>query len=117
MLGAAAMDWLTGLIAEDTEGVSFDELATFLFEGEGTPLMDRQRGIRKPARLKAALSIRTSYAPPGQAPPYADTEGPDGLLRYKYRGHDPHHPENVALRRAFQDGLPLIWFVATQPGA
>lgn len=116
-LRAEAMAWLTGLLAGDTDVVSFDELAAFVFEGERIPLMDRQRGIRKPARLGAALSIRTSYTAPGQAPPYEDAEGPDGLLRYKYRGQDPDHPENIALRRAYQQGLPLIWFVATQPGA
>ncbi len=79
--------------------------------------MDPQRGIRKPAGLDAALSIRTSYTPVGQSPPYEDAEGPDGLLRYKYRGTDPEHPENVALRRAYEGRLPLIWFVASQPGA
>ena len=55
--------------------------------------------------------------PPGQAPPYEDAEGPDGLLRYKYRGIDRSHPENVALRQAFDHGLPLVWFVAAAAGA
>ncbi|MEU9738472.1 HNH endonuclease [Micromonospora chersina] len=79
-------------------------------------LLDRQRGIRKPAFLDAALSFRTRFTPPGEVPPYEDREGPDGLLRYKYRGEDPEHPENVALRRAFQQGLPLIWFVGIARG-
>jgi putative restriction endonuclease len=57
--------------------------------------MDRQRGIRKPAGSEAALAIRTTYTPPNQLPPYNDSIGPDGLQRYKYRGEDPHHPENV----------------------
>ncbi len=56
------------------------------------------------------------FTAPGQVPPYADTEGPDGLLRYKYRGDDPMHPENVALRQAYERGLPLIWFVAVSQG-
>jgi putative restriction endonuclease len=66
--------------------------------------------------MTAALSIRTSFTPPGQLPPYSDAEGPDGLLRYKYRGRDPSHPENVALRRAYENQLPLIWFVAAAAG-
>ena len=83
--------------------------------------MDPQRGIRKPAHLTAALSIRTRFTPPGQTPPYQDSEGPDGLLRYKYRGLDPFrperdHPENVALREAFRHQLPLVWFVAAAVG-
>lgn len=77
--------------------------------------MDRQRGIRKPAGMEAALSIRTVFTPPGAIPPYADAEGPDGLPRYKYRGDDRLHPENRALRRAYLDGLPLIWFVGVAP--
>ena len=78
--------------------------------------MDPQRGIRKPAHLSAALSIRTSFTPVGQVPAYEDAEGPDGLLRYKYRGQNPDHPENIALRRAYERRLPLIWFVAAAPG-
>ncbi|NJP32038.1 HNH endonuclease [Micromonospora sp. HSS6-12] len=92
------------------------ELAEFTFEGIRIPLLDRQRGIRKPALLDAALSFRTTFTPPGQSPPYEDREGPDGLLRYKYRGDNPNHPENVALRRAYELDLPLIWFVGIAPG-
>lgn len=116
-LRLAAMAWLDGLLAGDAEVVRYEDVAAFTFEGRRIPLMDPQRGIRKPSGLVAALSIRTSYTRPGQVPPYEDTEGPDGLLRYKYRGDDPRHPENVALRAAYEAGLPLIWFVATQPGA
>ena len=91
-------------------------LSTFEYDGERIPLMDRQRGIRKPAKMNAALSMRTVFTKPGDAPPYADAEGPDGLQRYKYRGNDPMHPENRALRRAFEDSLPLIWFVGVAEG-
>lgn len=111
------MAWLDALLNDGSDVVSYEDLAAFTFEGRRIPLMDPQRGIRKPAGLEAALSIRTSYTRPGQPPPYEDAEGPDGLLRYKYRGADPQHSENVALRRAFEARLPLIWFVATQPGA
>jgi putative restriction endonuclease len=79
--------------------------------------MDPQRGIRKPARLEAALSIRTRFTPPGQKPPYEDVEGPDGLLRYKYRGDDPDHSENAALRSAREHGYELIWFVGAARGS
>lgn len=116
-LHAAAMAWLDRLVAGGIEVVRYDDIASFTFEGRRIPLMDPQRGIRKPAGLDAALSIRTSYTRPGQPPPYEDAEGPDGLLRYKYRGQDVDHPENVALRKAFEAQLPLVWFVATEPGA
>ncbi len=80
------------------------------------PLIDPQRGIRKPAALEAALSFVTVYTPPGRPAPYEDATGPDGLLRYQFRGTDPNHPENVALRRAMENRLPLIWFVGVAPG-
>ncbi len=102
------MSWLN---TRPRELVDYAWLSTFEYDGARIPLMDRQRGIRKPASTAAALSMRTVYTKPGGTPPYADAEGPDGLLRYKYRGHDPRHPENRALRRAYEDGLPLIWFI------
>ncbi len=96
--------------------VDFAWLSGFEYAGTRLPLMDRQRGIRKPARMQAALAIRTTFTPPNQVPPYNDTIGADGLQRYKYRGEDPDHPENVALRRAYEDRLPLIWFVGVASG-
>ena len=107
------MRWLD---ERPTPMVDFAWLAGFEYEGERVPLMDRQRGIRKPAGFEAALAIRTTFTPPTQLPPYADAIGGDGLQRYKYRGNDPQHPENVALRRAFQNKLPLIWFVGVESG-
>jgi len=116
-LREAALGWLENRRSSGHELLGYDDLAAFTFEGSRVPLMDRQRGIRKPAGLDAALSIRTTYTGPGQTPPYEDVQGPDGLLRYKYRGDDAMHPENVALRNAWKSGLPLIWFVAATPGA
>jgi len=115
-LRKAAMGWLDVREHQGLELVTSDELAGFHFEGQRMPLIDKQRGIRKPAILDAALSFRTTFTPPGQTPPYADTEGPDGLLRYKYRGENTMHPENVALRKAFERRLPLVWFVGVAPG-
>jgi putative restriction endonuclease len=115
-LRRAAMAWLDELRRQGRELLRFDDLAKFIFDGRRIPLMDRQRGIRKPASIDSALSFRTTFTPPGQIPPYEDTEGPDGLLRYKYRGEDPTHPENVALRRSMQLRRPVIWFVGVASG-
>lgn len=112
-LRKSAMSWLD---QRPAERVDFAWLSTFEYDGKRIPLMDRQRGIRKPAGMEAALAIRTTFTPPGREAPYADSIGPDGLQRYKYRGDDPAHPENVALRRAFQQKLPLIWFVGVASG-
>lgn len=107
------MDWLDN---RPTPRVDFAWLSDFEFDGTRIPLMDRQRGIRKPAGMNAALAIRTTFTAPNQVPPYNDAIGADGLQRYKYRGSDPQHPENVALRRARDQNLPLIWFVGVAPG-
>ncbi|MDR7363368.1 HNH endonuclease [Nocardioides marmoribigeumensis] len=96
--------------------MDYNWLRDFKYNGVQIPLMDRQRGIRKPAGMQAALAIRTTFTPPGGTPPYADSIGPDGLQRYKYRGDDPNHAENRALRRAGELKLPLIWFVGVAEG-
>lgn len=111
-----AMAWLDARVLHEGDLLRREELAAFTFEGRNIPLIDPQRGIRKPRVLQAALSIRTTYTPEGRERPYEDREGPDGLLRYKYRGQDPSHPENVALLRAHERRLPLIWFIGIAPG-
>lgn len=115
-LRQAAMAWLKERTAQSDGLVRRDELASFKFEGQRIALIDSRRGIRKPAVLEAALSISTTYTMPGREPPYEDKEGPDGLLRYKYRGDDPKHPENIGLLRAYERQLPLIWFIGIAPG-
>lgn len=115
-LRQVAIAWLDERTQQGDGLIRGKELAGFVFEGERVPLIDPQRGIRKPKVLGAALSIRTAYTPPGHVPPYEDGEGKDGLLRYKYRGQDPTHPENVALRRAYERQLPLIWFIGVASG-
>ncbi|GAA1795092.1 HNH endonuclease [Nocardioides hankookensis] len=110
----AAMRWLDGRPKQE---VDYAWVRQFEYHGVNIPLMDLQRGIRKPASMTAALAIRTTFTPPNQLPPYNDTIGDDGLQRYKYRGDDPQHPENVALRRAYEQRLPLIWFVGVAPGS
>lgn len=110
---ASAMTWLD---RRRVDWVTFGDLAVFEYEGHRLPLMDRQRGIRKPAGMDSALSIRTVFTAPSAMPPYADEAGSDGLTRYKYRGNDPAHPENRALRQAYREHLPLIWFFGVAPG-
>ncbi len=109
-LRSAAIEWLKARTNDGLDSLTSEEIAQFTFRGERFRLMDRQRGIRKPKELGSALSIRTIYRPEGSARPYEDDMGPDGLVRYKWRGDDPHHPENRALRDAMRLAVPLIWF-------
>ena len=110
------MEWLAQRTNDGADPLTTEEIREFRFRGEPLPLMDIQRGIRKPAVLEAALSFRTVYRPDGAERPYEDAVGPDGLIRYKYRGTDPEHPENRALRVAMQRKSPLVWFFGVGPG-
>ncbi len=112
-----AQAWLTVRTHDGQVSLSSDELLDFAIDGRPFKLMDRQRGIRKPRELTAALSIRTVYTVEGGVRPYEDAVGPDGLLRYQWRGDDPDHTENRALREAMVRELPLIWFCGVGQGA
>lgn len=109
------MTWLAHRTNDGADPLTTEEVREFRFLGSPMPLMDPQRGIRKPAVLDAALSFRTVYRPEGAERPYEDAVGSDGLIRYKYRGTDPQHPENRALRAAMDRRLPLIWFFGVGP--
>jgi hypothetical protein len=52
----------------------------------------------------------------GRPAPYDDVLDEDGVLRYRYRGDDPQHRDNVGLRLAMQRGVPLIYLFGTVPG-
>ena len=58
----------------------------------------------------AALSINTSFASP-----YDDEATSDGFF-YAYRAGSIDQPDNRALRAACAHKVPLIYFIATQPG-
>lgn len=92
------------------------ELMGFVFEDERIGLIDQSRGIRRPAVLRGALSIMTTYSPTEASAPYDDAPGPDGFLRYKYRGTDPEQGDNRAIREAMDERLPMIWFYGVGPG-
>jgi len=111
-----AMAWLTVRTNDGLDPISTRDLLDFSIDGRRFRLMDAQRGIRKPAELDAALSIRTVFRSEGATRPYEDSAGPEGLIRYKWRGDEADHPENRALRAAMVAGLPLIWFFGVGPG-
>src|SRR5436305_5593146 len=115
-LRAAAFAHLDRLLARSPNGaLRSDDVNNFEFEARMQRLIV-QTGIWKPAGLDAALSIRTTYTPPTEARPYEDELGDDGFLRYKYRGTDPNHSDNRALREAMPTQAPLIYFVGIASG-
>lgn len=109
-LRQSAMDWLSRRTADGAESLRSDDILDFRFRGDSFRLMDAQRGIRKPRQLDSALSIRTVYSSDDSRRPYDDAIGSDGFIRYKWRGEDPDHSENRALRAAMTHRVPLIWF-------
>ena len=85
--------------------------AGFSFKGEQVRLVGPQ-GIWKPKILsQIPLSITTS---PNSS--YPDRFGSGGLLGYAYRGTNPFHHENVGLREAMKQRVPLIYFYGLVPG-
>lgn len=108
----AAFSWL----AEQVDRLGTDVLPRVLlaegFEFEGTRIhLLGQQGIFKPKVLEAPLSITTVHGGP-----YDDAFGADDLLRYRYRGNNPNHPDNRRLRLAYEQRLPLIYFHGVAAG-
>jgi putative restriction endonuclease len=85
------------------------------FQGARVPLWNQQKGIFRPAVLRdfgAALSIQTAYDGP-----YDDHDDRvNNRIVYKYRGTDPKHADNVAVRRAMELGRPVLYLVGVAPG-
>lgn len=107
----AAFAWLT-----DMTRVHGDVFPRTLlekgFEYQGVPIpLVAPKGIFKPKSLQIPLSITT--APKG---PYDDAFDSRGFLRYRYRGTDPQHPDNLGLRLAMQQQRPLAYFHGVVPG-
>ncbi len=105
LVRAAAFDWLR----QQEELHGGDVLprsllgAGFILGGERVPLVGPQ-GIFKPRVMQLPLSITTTLGGP-----YDDEAGPDGLIRYRYRGLDPEHHENRGLRETMRQRLPLVY--------
>jgi len=75
------------------------------------------QGIFKPAILpEVPLSITSVPVVEGKDRPYDDGIDRDGLLRYRYRGTDPNHRDNVGLRKAMRGRFPLIYLHGIIPG-
>ena len=93
-------------------------------DGFEIPLMTLQKGIHKPARLNAALSVVTAAPKSGGSAPYDDRIDAQHLLRYHYRdaqsgtalAHRQAESENASVRLAMAAQLPIIYFYGVRPG-
>jgi putative restriction endonuclease len=110
LIRLAAFRWLHAQVAIHGDALPRSVLAKgFEIEGERVPLVGPQ-GIFKPRVLPAPLSITTVAGGP-----YQDAFAGD-LISYAYRGTDPGHADNVGLRRAMAEHLPLVYLFGERPG-
>jgi putative restriction endonuclease len=88
----------------------------FDFENVRVPLIGPQ-GIFKPAILpEVPLTITTAPPVEHRDRLYDDGFDDGGFLRYRYRGTDSGHRDNVGLRLALQRQTPLIYLHGIIPG-
>src|SRR5690606_6878959 len=82
----------------------------FIFNDQRISLVS-PAGIFQPRMLKYPLTITTT---PGS--PYDDKPGDEGFFLYKYRGSNHFHRDNIGLREAMRNNVPLIYFFGIVPG-
>jgi len=95
----------------------------FMFEGERYPLVNPQRGIFKPRQMRYLLSIKTVY-PRSEATIWYDDQRKiheqifkgDEFVDYAFMGQDPNAADNRWLREAFENQIPIIYFLGVAPG-
>lgn len=95
----------------------------FVVDGERIPLVSAQRGIFKPRRMRFLLSIRTVFPRPGGRVWYDDQRevhrqifAGDESVDYAFMGQDPDAADNRWLREAFENQVPVIYFLGIAPG-
>ena len=94
----------------------------FSFSKTRVPLINRQRGIFKPRQMRFLLSIRTVFPKPGRRIWYEDqTEvhrqiyESDETVDYAFMGKDPNAADNIWLREAYENRIPIIYFLGVAP--
>jgi putative restriction endonuclease len=95
----------------------------FVFESERIPLINPQRGIFKPQQMRFLLSIKTVFPKPGAKVWYDDQRdvhrqifGANETIEYAFMGQDPDAADNRWLREAFENQIPIIYFLGIAPG-
>ena len=95
----------------------------FIFQGKRIPFINPQRGIFKPQQMRFLLSIKTVFPKPGGKIWYDDQrevhrqifEG-DETVDYAFMGQNPDAADNRWLREAFENRIPIIYFLGIAPG-
>ncbi|MBN1568337.1 MAG: HNH endonuclease [Acidobacteria bacterium] len=102
---------------------SADLKAGFMVRGQRVPLINPQRGIFKPQQMRFLLSIRTVYPKPGGKVWYDDQReihrqiyAGDETVDYAFMGQNPDAADNKWLREAYENQIPVIYFLGIAPG-
>lgn len=111
-------------LAETHVHLTSEELKPgFSYLGERIPLLNPQRGIFKPQRMRYLLSIRTVFPKPGGKVWYDDQRDvhrqifeAEEAVDYAFMGTDPDAADNRWLREAFEAQVPIIYFLGVAPG-
>lgn len=101
--------WLDGKVGLGAYELTRDELVAYRYRDTPIPLLDRGRGIRNPRDFDATLSIMT-----GVKGTYVDPISEDGFVRYAYQLREGG--DNVKLKRALDQRVPLVYFEGVRPG-
>jgi putative restriction endonuclease len=95
----------------------------FLFRGERIPLVNPQRGIFKPQQMRFLLSIKTVFPKPGGKVWYDDQREVhrqifhgDETVDYAFMGKNPDAADNRWLKEAYENQIPIIYFLGIAPG-
>jgi putative restriction endonuclease len=118
----AAFEHVRGLI--EVYGLLTAEVLKkgFFFEGERIALIHPRKGIFKPKEMKFLLCIKTVIPRPGAKAWYDDQldahqqifDG-DEMISYDFMGKNPDVAENRWLREAFENKIPIIYFLGITP--
>jgi putative restriction endonuclease len=93
------------------------------FAGERYPLVNSRRGIFKPAQMRFLLTINTVFPKTGNRVWYDDQRevhrqifDGDQMVDYAFMGDNPDAADNRWLREAFENQVPIIYFLGIAPG-
>jgi putative restriction endonuclease len=123
LIRLAAFDHVR-LLSETHDHLTAKELKPgFIFRGERIPLVNPQRGIFKPQQMRSLLSIKTVFPKPGSRVWYNDQRevhrqifDGDEAIDYAFMGQNPDAADNRWLRDAFENQIPIIYFLGVAPG-
>jgi putative restriction endonuclease len=95
----------------------------FVYQGERIALINPRRGIFTPRQMKYLLSIKTVFPKPGNRVWYDDQREvhrqlfeAEETVDYAFTGTDPDAADNRALRDAWEQRIPIMYFLGIAPG-